>query len=54
MISETLTREQASVLVDELRVMAELPAGANSKALRRAKEIRFQLHGAVWHVALSD
>jgi hypothetical protein len=42
---ERLTRDRASALVDELRAMAELPAGANSEALRRAKEIRFQLQG---------
>src|SRR5215217_8935803 len=41
----TLTRGQASTLVEELRAMAELPAGANPKALRRAEEIRFQLQG---------
>jgi hypothetical protein len=42
---ETLTRSQAIALVDELRAMADLPEGANSRALRRAKEIRFQLQG---------
>jgi hypothetical protein len=41
----TLTSSQASALVDELRAMAELPAGANPRVLRRAKEIRFQLQG---------
>jgi hypothetical protein len=42
---QTLTAVQASALVDELRAMANLPAGANPDALRRAKEIRFQLQG---------
>jgi len=34
-----------TALVDEVRAMADLPAGANPDALRRAKEIRFQLQG---------
>jgi hypothetical protein len=42
---QRLTRAQATELVDELRAMAELPAGANQGALVRAKEIRFQLQG---------
>ncbi|MDB4892326.1 MAG: hypothetical protein JWL61_4181 [Gemmatimonadetes bacterium] len=41
----TLTNTQASALVDELREMADLPAGANAPVLLRAKEIRFQLQG---------
>ena len=40
-----LSTEQASALVAELRGMAELPAGTNAAALRRAKEIRFLLQG---------
>jgi len=41
----TLTAAEASALVDELRAMANLPPGINANALRRAKEIRFQLQG---------
>jgi hypothetical protein len=44
---ETLSRSQASDLIDELRGMAELPPGTNRSALRRAKEIRFQVRGQV-------
>ena len=40
---ERLSVESARSLVQELRSMADLPAGANAAALRRAKEIRFLL-----------
>jgi hypothetical protein len=40
-----LSAESARSLVQELRAMADLPPGANSGALRRAKEIRFLLQG---------
>ena len=40
-----LSVEETGALVDELRGMSVLPAGANPSTLARAKEIRFQLQG---------
>jgi hypothetical protein len=41
----TLSLDEATALVNELRAMAELPAEANVRALDRAREIRFLLAG---------
>ena len=43
-----LTRSEARELISELRSMAELPPGPDSKRLARAKEIRFQVQGQEW------
>lgn len=40
-----LTTKEVGALIDELRTMADLPAGPDPKALARAKEIRFLIQG---------
>jgi len=42
---QVLTAAEVLRLIDELRGMAALPPGRDPRALRRAKEIRFQIQG---------
>ena len=41
----TLRPVEISALIDVLRAMADLPPGANSRSLDRAREIRFLIQG---------
>ena len=49
----TLSPREISALIDELRAMADLPAGTNAAALRRAKEIRQQIEAQPRHLPTS-
>ena len=50
----TLSSEQATALVEELRAMANLPPGENTAALGRAREIRFLLQGQTFSTPRSN
>ena len=45
---QSISQDEGLSLVAELRQMAALPTGPNPGALKRAREIRFQLAGQAW------